>query len=251
MGRGSRASQTKHFRLAECIKEKHGSIKNAPASDELVGEYLQAKNLYRARKEFYKTRITSQLRKDFFIRKDTELIEAQLTNDKAHHKARVEQIEPVLAIPERANLATLIGTDDMRSPAMQAQRAAAVQVMADLCSRVELKRNTVRCISSATDDLSEELVLITASKRFPMRCQPLQCLFCLGDERLTLKDRIRTFSQQYTLGRHVENHISALQASGAISCPHPTCNAASMTVNSFGHLKNHAQKEHGIRLQCR
>lgn len=245
------ALQAEHARLAECIKDKYGSIKDAPASEELVGEYTQAKKLHRARKAFHKAQITSQFRKDFFTRKDTELIQLQLIDDKTPRKVRVEQIAPILAIPERANLATLIGMDDMRLPAMQAQRAAAVQGMTDLCSRVELKRKIVRCISSATDDLSKELVPTTASERFPTRCQPLQCLFCLGDERLTLKDRTRSFSQQYTLGRHVENHISALQASGAIPCPHPTCRAAGTTVNSLGHLKNHAQKEHGIRLQCR
>ncbi len=245
------ALQAEQSRLAECIKAKWGSIKIAPASEELVVQYMQARNLYRTKKEFHKRRLTSQLRRDFFIRKYTKLIEAQLTDGETHRIIRSEQIVPTLAIPERAELATLIGADDMRPPSMQAQRAAAVQVMTNLCCRVELKRNASRCNSDATEDSSEELIPTTASERFPMRCQPLQCLFCLGEERLTLKDRTRNFSQQYTLGRHVENHINALQVSGTIRCPHPECKAAGITVTNLGHLKNHAHKEHGIKLQCR
>ncbi len=48
-----------------------------------------------------------------------------------------------------------------------------------------------------------------ASEQRPMRYQPLQYLFYLRDERL--KDRTGIFSQQYTLGWHVENRIGALQ----------------------------------------
>lgn len=245
------ALQAEHSRLAECIKNKYGSIKNAPITEELVGEYVHAKNSYRARKEFHKTRIMSQLRKDFFTRKDAKLIEAQLNGGEIHRTARTEQKVPILAIPERAELATLIGTEDMRSPSMRAQRAAAVQVMADLCCRVELKRNAVRYNNSFSKESSEEPIPTTDDERIPMKCQRLKCLFCLGDERLTLKDRTRTFSQQYTLGRHVENHFNALQGSCEISCPHPECKATGITVNNLDHLKNHAQKEHGIRLQCR
>ncbi len=217
--------QAEHSRLAECVKNKYGSIQNAPTSDELVGEYVQARNSYQARKELHKTRIMSQLRKDFFTRKDAELIEAQPNGGEAHRTARTVQNVPILGIPERAQLMTLIGTRDMRSPSMRAQRGAAVQIMASLCCRVELKTNPVQYDNSFTKDSCEEPLLTTAGERIAMICQRLQCLFCLGDERLTLRDRTRTFGQQHTLGRHVENHIDALQGSCKISRPHPECKA--------------------------
>ena len=245
------AFQAEQARLAECVKNKNGSIKNAPTSEELVGEYVQAKNSHRARKEFHKTRIMSQMRNDFFTRKDAELIEAQLNGGEAHRTSRTEQKVSILAIPERAELATLIGTEDMRSPSMRAQRAAAVQIMTDLCCRVELKRRSLQRDNSFSKDSSEELLPTTVGELIPTKCQRLQCLFCLGDDRLTFKDRTRTFSQQYTLGRHVENHLNALQGSCTILCPHPECQATSITFNNLDHLKNHAHKEHGIRLQCR
>ncbi len=44
------------------------------------------------------------------MRKDAELIEAQLNGDEAHRTAQTEQKVPILAVPERAELAALIGT---------------------------------------------------------------------------------------------------------------------------------------------
>ena len=86
---------------------------------------------------------------------------------------------------------------------------------------------------------------------FPMQCRTLQCLFWLGDERLQLRDGNRTFKQQYTLGRPVKKHLDALDATGKTICPHPRCKATGTTVSNAEHLKNHAHKEHGIRLQTR
>ena len=112
----------------------------------------------------------SQLRNDFFTRKDAELIEAQLNGGKAHCTARTKQKVPILAIPERAELATLIGTDNIRSPSIRAQRGAAVQMMADLCCQVKLKRRSVQCDNSFSKDSSEEPLPTTASEHIPIKC---------------------------------------------------------------------------------
>ena len=82
-----------------------------------------------------------------------------------------------------------------------------------------------------------------------MKCHPLQCLFCCGDEILNFQDRTQIFSQQYTLWSHVANHIKALEVRSEILCPHPQCKATGIRLNDLQHLKNHAQKAHGIRLQ--
>ena len=134
---------------------------------------------------------------------------------------------------------------------MQAERAAANQTMADLCSRVELKRKAGKRSSCRPEVPSEDPTQSSQKGFISMKCHHLQCLFCIRDERLNFKDRIRTFSQQYTLGRHVENYISALKANGKVICPHPICKTKRMVVNGVEHLKNHANAEHGIRLQIR
>ena len=242
--------QSEHRRLANVLQNKYGSITKAPASEGLMGDYMQAKTAYRSRKEFYKARMRSQLRKDFFLRKNAALIEAQLGGGDAQLTTRAERKEPTLEIPERTALRNLIGSGDVRDPSLQALRVAAVQAMADLCSRVELKRKPFPPKTAEFEGLSPEPVPSKTDEMFLTKCHRLQCLFCLGDERLHLKERTRIFSQQYTLGRHVENHIKALKDSNGISCPHPRCKATGTTLDSVQHLKNHAQREHGIRLQC-
>ena len=84
-----------------------------------------------------------------------------------------------------------------------------------------------------------------------MQCDSLQCLFCLGDERIRFEDRLRTFKSQYTLGKHVKKHLEAIDAAISISCPHPICKGKCVTVNNVQHLMNHTHAVHGIRLQTR
>ena len=145
-------------RLAKCVKDNYGSVKDAPTSVELLGEYIRARNAYRARMEFHKLRIRSQLRKDFFANKAAVLIEAQLNGDDAHRLVRTEQKVLPLSTPERAALANLIGAEDMRSTSMRAHRAAAVQMMADFCRRVEPRRNSKRSGRYHTEDGYRDLI---------------------------------------------------------------------------------------------
>ena len=203
------ALQSEHRRLAEILQDKYGSITKAPTSEGLVGDYMQAKTAYRTRKEFHKTRMRSQLRQDFFSQKNAAFIEAQFGGGDAQPTTRAERKVPTLSIPERLALTNLARSGDVRDPFLQAERAAAVQAMANLCSRLELKRKPFPSKIRQCKESSPEPVLSETEAEFPRKCHRLQCLFCIGDERLHLKERTRIFSKQYTLGRHVENHIKA------------------------------------------
>ena len=132
--------QSERRRLAQALQDKYGRIAEAPASEAPVGEYTQARTAHRTRKEFHKARMRSQLRQDFFVRKNAALIEAQLLGGDTNSVKRTERKESTPSIPERAALASLIGAGDMRDPSMRDHRAASVKAMADLCSRAEMKR---------------------------------------------------------------------------------------------------------------
>lgn len=242
--------QSEHRRLAKALQDKYISITRAAASETLVDDYRQAKTAHRTGKEFYKARVRSQLRKDFFVQKNAAIIEAQLSGGDALPTAQAERKAPTLCIEERITLVNLASSGDARDPSMYAHRAAAVQAMADPCSRKELRRKSLRSNVRLRQESSPENIVPKTEERFPMHCHRLQCLFCIGDERLHLKERLRVFSQQYTLGRHFDNHIKALGVTSGILCPHPKCKDAGTTLDGVQHLKTHAQKEHGIRLQC-
>ena len=241
--------QSEHRRLAKALQDKYVSITRAPASEKLVDDYMQAKTAYRTRKEFHKARLRSQLRKDFYVQKNAAVIEAQLSGGNALPTAQAERKEPTLCIEERITLVNLAGSGDVRDPSLHADRAAAVQALANLCSRIEVRRKPFQ--SRHRKESSPKRIVSKTDEQFPMKCHRLQCLFCIGDERLHFKERTRIFSQQYSLGRHVDNHIRALGVTSGISCPHPKCKDAGTILDSVQHLKNHALREHCIRLQCR
>ena len=130
------------------------------------------------------------------------LIESQLYKTDAKlstPESLTSWIPPML---ERAELASLTTSRDIRSPKMLDSRIVAVQTMADLCGRAEAakrsstKRGTIsqEAVSRGrTADIAELADATANTDAFPMRCHELQCLFCIGDEKLNLKDRTRIF----------------------------------------------------------
>ena len=160
-------------------------------------------------------------------------------------------------MPERAELASLVSSVDIRSPDMLDSRIAAVQAMADLCGRAEaakgcsIKREAMKqeWLSQGGSVDRAEVAKVEADA-FPIRCHELQCLFCIGDGKLNLKDRTRIFCRLQKLWEHVEKHLKRLLGREML-CPHPRCQNPIVTLDSVEHLLNHAHREHNIRLRCR
>ena len=248
--------EAEYQRLAQDLKNKYGCIENTPKSDDTLYAYVQAQRKYRAKKQFYRSQMLSQQRQDFFARKDSELIEAQLNAAEKYSDVQAKRKAPSLPIPERTALVKLAGAGDLRSPSVQVQRVAVVQAMADLCSLVELARKStkhtdIRSRSGARCFRAKPDAAIADERPFSVRCQRLQCLFCIGDERLTLQYRTRTFSREQALWKHAKKHLDAINICDKIHCPHPSCKAKGTVFNNIQHLMNHGQEEHGVRLQAR
>ena len=156
---------------------------------------------------------------------------------------------------ERVELASLVSSVDMRSHDMLDFRIAAIQAMADLCGRVETaQRSSGKRGATRKEDVSLRDIMdhaeVAEADLFPVRCDELQCLFCIGDEQLKATDRTRIFCRLQKLWEHVETHLKKLPGR-KIWCPHPRCKIQAVTLNSVEHLMNHAQREHNIRLRCR
>lgn len=100
-------------------------------------------------------------------------------------------------------------------------------------------------LGNAVDDVE-----VAEADHFPVRCDGLQCLFCIGDEKLNFTDRTRIFSRLQKLWEHAEKHLGRL-AGVYIWCHHLRCKTRAVTLDSVEYLLNHAQREHNIRLRCR
>lgn len=134
------------YQLAiESVKEKYGTLQKAPESDPQVQDCKRKMLKFRAKKEFYRSQMRSRLREEYFERKNTMLIEAQLDKTCAKSPTPEPPVPWVPRMPERAELASLVASVDIRSPDMLDSRIAAVQAMADLCGRAEAaKRSSIK-----------------------------------------------------------------------------------------------------------
>jgi hypothetical protein len=78
---------------------------------------------------------------------------------------------------------------------------------------------------------------------FPLTCSPTQCLFCLGDEGMSLESRRFSFSRPDNLRRHVNNlHLQQIRDK-QFSCPHPAC---AEELKGVMHFKTHAALVHSV-----
>ena len=99
---------------------------------------------------------------------------------------------------ERAELASLVSSVDIRSPDILESRIATIQAIADLYGRGEppkgssSKRGAIKSEDLSLGDTVHHTEVGEADL-FPVRCHELQCLFCIGDKQLNPPDRTRTF----------------------------------------------------------
>jgi len=122
------------------------------------------------------------------------------------------------------------------------RRAAAINALIALCKKQESQGFRRR----ETDiRVKEELSFSpppSLSKTLPVECKATQCIFCLGNEDLSVADRLKTFASRGDLKKHFHRkHLRHHPNSQPIACPHPRCD---VILNGTMHLQNHAEKVH-------
>ena len=243
------ALRSDYENLAETVKAKYGTLKQAPDDDILTIQCRQAQKDFRARKALHQSQLQSRRRQEYFSLKSDALIEAQLDGSDECSFTRREKKATVHSVPERAYLAGLADVkENMRAESMQDQRIIGVQAMADLCGRVDVARKSASggCFPPVRDTVPSAEQ--STGEDFPLQCHKLQCIFCLGDERQTHQDRTRRFARHQVLWKHVANHFAAIDPRKMMPCPHPLCRRESFAANDLQHLKNHVLRRHGITL---
>ena len=142
-------------------------------------------------------------------------------------------------------------------------RVSIVDDMMSLCIRQEevfRKARRIRRIQARGNDLDDDAERpLNAVKSdpgsdssilspFPIRCQPYQCLYCLGDTDLPLEERLHNLGSRYSLQRHFDRR-HPFRPCEPYPFPHPEC--AAVTLDSVMHSKNHAATVHGIYMSDR
>lgn len=153
------------------------------------------------------------------------------------------------ALEERASIARMLCKPplNLHEPGALKQRCELLRTMTKLCRRREIRRRPVAFEPAASQTIQEDS--LTASS-FLLVCDPRQCLFCIGDKRLSLAQRMFCYSRVAKMMDHIEDeHLRRFAPDATIPCPHPVCRKEGVRLDGVLHFKRHALDIHSIKLR--
>lgn len=237
-----RDEMTKRLReLRHEPKDRVGEI------EELAALRKNAEKALRQKKKQLRDRRMKKIRERYFKENDTKELEEE-GDLLLEGEAEVEP-EHVYALEERANIANLLrkAPVDLSKPEALDQRIELVQNLKDLCGRREVRRRGAASNPSALDPRDQDK---NVAFSLPIVCKARQCLFCIGDEALSLSQRTFCWSRPAKMMDHVEQvHLNLVGVETEIICPHPSCRERKVTLNGVLHFKAHALQVHKIKLR--
>ncbi|KAH9204046.1 hypothetical protein DL95DRAFT_529410 [Leptodontidium sp. 2 PMI_412] len=138
---------------------------------------------------------------------------------------------------------------------------SAVNLQIALASRKELMTRQPRSAPTCKDPLKEEYPICAPAptpaldpfppaSKFPLVCEKTQCIFCVGNESLSYRQRTRKFRRASHMWDHVENiHLRDVPAEQRIICHHPVCKAEGLILDGVILFKNHVATVHEVHLR--
>ena len=237
------------------IKWEYTFIKQAPKQDQIGYQNLQ-KQLTSAKKGL-KKEIDDAKRKDYFFSIHNEMLKRQL--ERQQNPAVLDNdktdAEPVYVyqLQERARLQQVLCdlSKDLSPQEIRARKILAVDLMTALSSRQEHQTHKPR-LTRASVPASKQQTPSPPPQlpKFPVVCEKTQCIFCLGNEQLSYKQRTFAFSRVSHMMDHVERvHLKHQSIVERVFCHHPVCMSRGLVLNNVQHFKSHVQKEHVIKLR--
>ena len=208
----------------------------------LYDNYRQAYQAHRNLKRRYEKSLLIEVKERYKKEQPVIDIQRQLKGiPVADHKS-LRTADYVFA--ERVQAIDMLFTFATSSTAEECQRrAAAINALTALCKKQESqgfrRRQTDVKVKEEKASVSPPPSL---SKTLPVECKATQCIFCLGNEDLSIMIRLKTFASRGDLKKHFHRkHLRHHPDGQPIACPHPRCD---VSLNSTKHLQNHAEVVH-------
>ena len=230
------------------LRQQYGFIKSAP--EEPLEDYRQLQRDLRNAKKAFKSDMTKAFQEAYRRRMHNEELERQLKGLSCD-----EIPQPLIKheLEERTQLQSILCdfSTDMSLGEITARKIRAIDGMVRLASRREVRQPSPSppCLDSDRGCSPEEL---PQPKRedIPLLLGKTQCIYCVGDERLTHAARMRKFKRVSHMRDHVENvHLRHEKETANFVCRHPDCQHLGDFLTSLDHFKNHVQIVHGVKLR--
>lgn len=235
------------------LRQQYGFIKSAPA--DVKDEYQRRRRDLRNAEKAFKDDMTKEYQEAYRRRMHNEELERQMSGMVVEEKA-----EPSIEhqLPERTFLQSILCDfcTDMAVEEITHRKIRAIDGMVRLAGCREVRRPQSVSPHNASRESSPELaeteLLIKPEpfKDIPLLLGKTQCIYCVGDERLTPAARMRKFKRVSHMMDHVENvHLRHEKGNAKFVCRHPECRHLGDFLTSLDHFKNHVQTVHGVKLR--
>jgi len=246
--------------LTNSLRREYGTLGRARADDPNLQEKKEIDTAISRLKANTRNKEGRKYCRKYWRNADTALFEAQhagsptVAADDNPRPART----PHYDIEERALLARLTCAPASHFSDLEKHKISvhAIEARVALSLRQETRhrRNARRSIPSASDATTESCApsrsLSPKSEYdFPLICKPKQCIFCLGNERLSTDGRTFEYARTSKMMDEVERHLTAFAPGQGVPCPHPTCKTAGVFCTNVAAFKNHTAKVHEIFLR--
>jgi hypothetical protein len=242
--------ETRRADLRDRIRDLYGPVSRAP-QNEMVEEYDQLSRQITSAKKSNADALNAVYRKEWFFNSHNEIMARQRDRSTAD-----AHIPPVVhhQLPERTRLQEAL-SDTRRDLPIQdivERRVCTIDLMVALASRQEVQpRNRSQASGCRVDrkDESPAAMPISDFDPFELVLKKTQCIFCIGNERLTLDKRTRSFCRPAIMMDHVEDiHLSKVTGQ-AIPCGHQACKSKGLVFYNVQQFKLHVQAVHGVSLR--
>lgn len=81
-------------------------------------------------------------------------------------------------------------------------------------------------------------------------CKPMQCIFCLSNERKSYQGRTAQYARPNKMMNEAERHLKRVASDDPIPCPHPSCTASELVLPHVMAFKNHTAMVYKILLRA-
>ncbi|KAK4551680.1 hypothetical protein LTR86_010967 [Recurvomyces mirabilis] len=239
-------------RMAQSIRTRYTTITRCEGL-EAREEYKRAQRAYLQSKRDARKSMMKHIKAKYREKQPVVDILQQLGRSDTHSKPTSEsEMENALSDERRRALKALLAFAPTESTQQHTRRSGAIDAVRALCNhqgppirrachRKAARKDATQPASYATITTQDEK---TGCDLFPTRCQPTQCIFCIGDDTLPVELRMNEFRNRDGLKRHfLRKHLRHLSAGQAIKCPHPRC--SDQWLDHADHVRNHAATVHG------
>jgi hypothetical protein len=238
------------------IKATYGFINRAPR--EKIQEHKHLQQRLRNAKKSLTDELDAAYRRDYFFRVHNEMMKMSLNQSAIEEPDDEPMVQHELEERNQLQVVLCDFSRDLTSQEIVSRKVTAVTLFIALASRrVCQTHQPRRSLVDCKDLIKQEYPSLAPPPLpqpdpFPLVCEKTQCIVCLGDTRLTDKERTRKFSRVSHMMTHVERqHLGKLLPGEKPVCRHPQCSPGGrgLFFDEIMYFKSHVARVHKINLR--